>query len=206
MFSKSSEKGFTLIELSIVLVIIGLVISAGAQLLPMLVKQSRFKQNQIMVNDAKKAIIGYIMATGRPPYAAQTTNGVATAGRINGYLPWATLGISGNDAYMRTLVYAVEGHFYAPAPTTTATIKARIANLINNSPAPNLSCNPGGNLKVAFVVVSSGENRTLNAPNSVTSRLFSDPTAPVISTADDIVAAEPLSILLSELPSTWPGP
>lgn len=205
----SSRKGFTLIELAFVLVIIGLIISAGAELLPMLVKQSKFKQNQILVNNAKNAVIGYVLATGTLPFAAQGTNGVATFGQLTGYLPWATLGISGNDAYMNTMIYAVAKNMVLPPlpytqPTTSATIKYVLAGLINNPSQQDLHCNFGG--IEAFVVVSSGENRQFDTPNSLTSRLFSDPYAAITPANDDILAVEPLANLMTDLPSTWQGP
>ena len=200
LFNSSLRRGFTLIELAFVLVIIGLIISAGAVLLPMLVNQSKFKQNQIFVNDAKASIIGYVIATGKLPYASNNVNGVATDGLLTGYLPWATLGIPGNDAYMNTMVYAVESHLTSTTPTTIKTI---LTGLINNTPPPDLSCNPNGNLKVAFVVLSKGENRQLDPPNSMTGNLFSDPYAAPTPVNDDILAVEPLTKLMTDLPSTW---
>jgi len=195
-----SQKGFTLIEVAFILVVIGLIIASGAEILPMLVKQTKFTQNQTIVNDAKASLIGYVQATGNFPYASATTNGVATPGLITGYLPWATLGIPGNDAYMNTLVYAVESRLTTTTPTT---IKTVLTGLINNNPLPDLSCNPGGSLKVAFVVVSCGVNRHLDPPNSMASRLFSNPTAAPTPANDDILAVEPLTKLMSDLPSSW---
>jgi prepilin-type N-terminal cleavage/methylation domain-containing protein len=200
LFNSALRRGFTLIELAFVLVIIGLIISVGAVLLPMLVNQSKFKQIQIFVNDAKASIIGYVVATGKFPYASTNVNGVATNGQWTGYLPWATLGIPGNDVYMNTMVYAVESHL---TTTTSATIKTTLTGLINNAPQPDLSCNPGGSLKVAFVVLSKGENRQLDAPDSMTGNLFSDPSAAPTPVNDDILAVEPLTKLMTDLQSTW---
>jgi prepilin-type N-terminal cleavage/methylation domain-containing protein len=206
--SSLAKKGFTLIELAFVLVIIGLLISAGAELLPMLVKQSKFKQNQILVNDAKTAIMGYALATGRLPYASTNIiTGTAVANTARGYLPWATLGIPGKDAYLNTLFYAVDP--YLANTTSAIQLKTHLSELINGTHAPSLFCN-GVLYKEAFVVISAGENRRANSPNddngdgviSVAgdNNQFADPSTVPTPTNDDILAAESLTTLLGFLP------
>ena len=66
----SSRKGFTLIELAFVLVIVGLLLGLGAQLIPMLVTQNKLSDDRTRVKEAKTALIGYALATGRLPFAS----------------------------------------------------------------------------------------------------------------------------------------
>ena len=199
-----SRKGFTLIEIAFVLVLIGILVGFGAQMLPMLVKQNKLKEDRAMVKEAKNAIIGYALATGRLPYASNNTNGLPTAGRLNGYLPWSTLGINRKDAYQTTLFYAVDLHLTAAGSVTKAVLNPLIAtpppasqNLYTDFPAP-------GSIRVAFVVISAGENRRVDSRNDKNSNgildpidgnLFESPSTLISSTYNDIVEAESLTSL-----------
>ena len=58
-----SQKGFTLIEMAFVLVIVGILVGLGAQLLPMLVKQNKFKDDTMFDKEVTTAIIGYALTT-----------------------------------------------------------------------------------------------------------------------------------------------
>jgi prepilin-type N-terminal cleavage/methylation domain-containing protein len=200
-----SQKGFTLIEMAFVLVIVGILVGLGAQLLPMLVKQNKLKDDRMFVKEVRTAIIGYALATGRLPYASANINGSETTNRLNGYLPWVTLGINGKNPYQNTLFYSVESHLTI---TTPATFKTTINQLINGTPAPDLFCD-NGNMKVAFVVFSGGENRRPDSPNDdngdrlITNgddNQFASPSALISSNYDDILETVSLSYLHGLLP------
>jgi len=192
-----SHSGFTLIEVSIALVIIGLLIGMGAQMLPLLVKQNKFKETRVLVSETKTALIGYAMANGKLPYAAAGTNGIQTAGRLNGYLPWATLGIRGVDPYARTLYYAVESHLATSAASSLPQLKSNLESLLNGTTTPDLYCNyvsAASNIKSAFVVISSGENLRVDSPNDDNNNgrvdvnddnRFASPAQTITSTYDD---------------------
>jgi type II secretory pathway pseudopilin PulG len=190
--------------MAFVLVLIGILAGFGAQMLPMLVKQNKLKDDRALVKEAKNAIIGYALATGRLPYASISTNGLPTAGRLNGYLPWSTLGISSKDAYQTTLFYAVDLHLTTAGSVTKAVLNPLIAtpppagqNLYTDFPAP-------GAIRVAFVVISAGENRRVDSRNDKNgngildtndSNLFESPSTLITSNYDDIVEAESLTSL-----------
>ncbi len=199
---KDAGKGFTLIELAVVLVIIGLIMSAGAELLPMLVKQSRFKENQIIVRSTRDAILGYLLATGRLPCAAAANNGVATANNFRGYVPWSTLGISGRDAYGNVMFYAVHQNLTLNT-TNLSNLKSVVQPLVT---ASNLTLGTGAStIRVAFLVISAGENRRADSPNDDNndSRIrqagdnnqFAHPTTARNATYDDILECEQSSNL-----------
>jgi prepilin-type N-terminal cleavage/methylation domain-containing protein len=201
LITPSSRSGFTLIEMAFVLVIVGLLLGLGTQLLPMLVKQNKLKDDKMMVKETKTAIIGYALATGRLPYASANINGAETAGRLNGYLPWATLGIVGKDAYLTTLFYAVDSHL--SNTTSVAQFKQRLSDLINGTLTPDLFCD-SGNLRVAFVVISAGENLRADPPNDdnnnriidiFDNNQFASPTATPTATYDDILETASLTYL-----------
>lgn len=106
------QKGFSLIELAIVLIIMGFVI--GSLLLPLKAQRdsSSLAQTEMTLEMAKKALLGFAQATGRLPCPA-TNDGTGTfpdgTGTSNpngsgacvhqvGFLPAATLGIQPTDA------------------------------------------------------------------------------------------------------------
>ncbi len=195
------KKGFTLIELAFVLVIVGILVGMGAELLPMLVKQSKLKEARLMVRETKTAITGYALATGRLPFASSSTDGSEDAGTYRGYLPYATLGINGEDPYLGTLFYAVDP--YLTTTTTTDELKAALSELITNTHSPSLFCD-SGNIQAAFVVVSAGKNTRADSPNddnnngtitSADNNQFEKPGAPQTDAYDDILEAVSLTYL-----------
>ncbi len=205
----NSKNGFTLIEMAFVMLIVGLLVTLGIETLPLMIKQNKLSENKAIVKDAKTAIIGYVKANGRLPFAAATANGNPTNATYRGYLPYATLGMSRNDSAGRVLRYAVDGEL---TQTTSANIVSRLSTLISNPasraanrPAQNCRSYPTGgpNTPVAFVVFSEGENGAINAPNAVAgNNAFEAPEAPLIDPYDDILAAPTLVYLLGVLSVT----
>ena len=100
--------GFTLIEIAIVLVILGLLIGLGAALLGPLIKQSKYKETKNVVRAAREAVLGYVVK--------------------NGYLP-ATLedaGARALDAWGNTLVYFKASEFDTAGEDACKTLSTTI--------------------------------------------------------------------------------
>lgn len=102
MIMKKLNKGFTLIEIAIVLLIIGLLISAAIMPLGAQRDTNNIKKAREELKTIEQAIYGYAIATGRLPCPAQPGSGAeAPAGGGNcannsiGFVPSATLGLSG---------------------------------------------------------------------------------------------------------------
>jgi prepilin-type N-terminal cleavage/methylation domain-containing protein len=112
-----SQKAFTLVEVAIVLVIVGLAIGGILSTLSAQVEQQKFNETRNTINNVKEALLGYAMANGRFPCPAlqQTTpptlpitavespsnasTGVACTNYLNGYVPGVTLGLTPTDTY-----------------------------------------------------------------------------------------------------------
>jgi prepilin-type N-terminal cleavage/methylation domain-containing protein len=110
-FSPTHCRGFTLVEMAVVLAIIGLLI--GGLLMPLAaqMEQKNLNETRATLENVKEALLGYAMANGRYPCpAAAPASGVVAveafdsavgnamngkcASFFNGYVPGATLGIA----------------------------------------------------------------------------------------------------------------
>ncbi len=122
--NRASQQAFTLVEMAIVLVIIGSVLTIVFSLLGTLsaqLEQQKLSETRNTINNVKEALLGYAMTNGRFPCpAAAPSSGVtaveafAASGTVtngkcsvfyNGYVPAVTLGLSPTD----TSGYVLDG-------------------------------------------------------------------------------------------------
>lgn len=140
-----SGRGFTLIEMTIVLAIIALILGTGLTLLSAQQDQRRIEDTNTLLNSANEALIGYALshpaADGKPylPCPDRTTgmganDGIEDRAAVpgpcsaqEGNLPWVTLGLSPQvDAWSNRLRYRVTAAFsnsstgmqLSPTPST----------------------------------------------------------------------------------------
>lgn len=115
--SRRRQKGFTLIEIAIVLLIVGLVIGGMIAPLGTLLEQKRVGETRRAMEDAKEALFGFAMSRGYLPCPAiSSTNGLedrsgGVCRKRIGLLPWATLGVPRLDGWNRVLGYTVTPAF-----------------------------------------------------------------------------------------------
>ncbi len=152
------NKGFTLVEMAVVLVIIGLLI--GGLLIPLSAQldQRNYSDTRRSMDEAKEALIAYGMSHGYLPCPAisdqngaedRDATGNCTGNKRVGYLPWAELGIAKLDSwghlyrYSVTLTYANKNLKISiiPAATQDITITTRntagtMINLSNGNAIP----------------------------------------------------------------------
>jgi len=127
------QNGFTLIELAMVLMIVGLLL--GGLLVPLSaqMEQRNYTETRKMLDDIQQALIGYAIINGRLPCPASSTSngaesfaggGSASNGNCsnfyNGFVPATTLGLSGTDSSG----YAIDAwsnriHYAVTAQTAT---------------------------------------------------------------------------------------
>lgn len=104
-----NSRGFSLIEVAIVLVIISVLVAIVAVPLATQLEQQRITETNKQLETIKEAIIGFALANGRFPCAArladnnglESLNGLASNGVCNayvGYVPAVTLGLSPIDS------------------------------------------------------------------------------------------------------------
>lgn len=124
--SYHSQLGFTLVEMAVVLVIVGLML--GGLLVPLSAQtdQRSYSETKRLLDEAKEALYGYAMshtATDGKPYlpcpdtnndGLEETRQVSGACAINsqeGRLPWATLGLPRADSWGNLIRYRVHPTF-----------------------------------------------------------------------------------------------
>lgn len=123
-FKSKSQSGFSLIELSIVLLVLGLILTSTITGLSDLVWRARNAQAKKDLSLAKEALIGYVISKGRLPCADTdgfegNVNVPASPGEPDddgsggcdnngwGYLPWAELGVNARDPWGNLYYYRV---------------------------------------------------------------------------------------------------
>ncbi|WP_457644354.1 putative Ig domain-containing protein [Persephonella sp.] len=94
------EKGFTLIELAMILVIIGVLVGIGATTFSILIKRAKYAESKEIVNAAVDAITGFASSSGRIPSTTELNTVVRTL----------------EDSYGKPLVYVYDGDLTASSP------------------------------------------------------------------------------------------
>ncbi|MDC8759875.1 type II secretion system protein [Janthinobacterium fluminis] len=115
----TTEKGFSLVEMAIVLVVVGFMIGGLITPLAMQIEQRKVSETNKALEEARESLIGYAVRNGYLPCpAVSATNGLedrrqqrcANEKRL-GYLPWATLGLAKSDAWNHLFLYSVTPAF-----------------------------------------------------------------------------------------------
>lgn len=174
---KKYNFGFSLVEMAIVLMIVGLLL--GGLLVPLSaqIEQRNNADTQKSLAEIKEAIIGYALANGQLPCPADpsvatglTDAGIArtppcTGANSTGVLPWATLGVSETDAWGRRYTYRVTDYFADANGTTSscptppppqATFALCSSGNLNVLSAASGGVNIAGNVPAIFI--SHGKN------------------------------------------------
>jgi prepilin-type N-terminal cleavage/methylation domain-containing protein len=180
--AKPLARGFTLIEIAIVLVVIGVLLSGGLLAITPVVQGAKVSETRQKIATVETALLGYVIQNGCLPCPAatgSTTTGQAQFGATTytsgcntgtcfgtvagvGIVPWVTLGINEGDtidAWGNRLTYGV-----SPALTVSSSVQrsssdgsfpsftSAIAMLTNAAVAI-----PGFN-RIAYVVLSHGRD------------------------------------------------
>ncbi len=161
------EAGFTLVELTIVLVIVALLI--GGMLVPLSAQRDIQNTNEIQkqLAEIKEALLGFAAINGRLPCPANpaiaagagieyapTAAGCTTS--LEGSMPWATLGLRETDAWERRLSYRVTAGYARLVPVgqnaSFALASNGNINILVTSGGASLASN------VPVVILSHGKN------------------------------------------------
>lgn len=119
LFSIKKDSGFTLVELAIVTVIIGFLLSMFLIPLSSQLELRARAETQVLLNQAQEALIGYAVVnrhlpcpdTDAVPDGVENRNGGGSCVSAEGILPWNTLGIERVDAWNHYFKYRVDATF-----------------------------------------------------------------------------------------------
>lgn len=168
------QSGFSLIEISIVLVIVGLLLGGMMMPLSTQMEKSRRNDTRAMIDQAFEAIYGYALMNGRLPCPDTSGNGMENRSggnctSVNGGLPWASLGTANADAWGQTFSYRVT-NAYADTVDGTGCGSATFGvsfSLCSNGDIQVLDARSGGQMasNVPAIIFSRGKNWT-RAPSN----------------------------------------
>jgi len=120
---RSRQRGFSLIEIALVLVIVGIALGGIVAAIGPQLENKRVSDTQKSLNEAREALMGWAIVNGRLPRpATSAVNGVEAAAdcanelACTGFIPWTTLGVSKLDSWGKVIRYSV-----TPAFATTGT-------------------------------------------------------------------------------------
>lgn len=135
-----SQRGFTLVELAMVLVVIGLLIGMGMSLIGPLTKRAKIIETREAVSQAKEAVFGWtVKNTYLPP-------DIVTAGGKN------------VDGFGKDILYIIAPEIDASGENACRRIAADPNNRTTLNICRNGDCSTGLVRNIAFVIVSGAEN------------------------------------------------
>ncbi|MBF0152244.1 MAG: type II secretion system protein [Magnetococcales bacterium] len=190
---KYAAGGFSLIELSIVMVIVGLLLSIGFSLMPNYLQSAKYSAARAQMKEIQNAIEGFAIANNRLPCPdidsdglenkTVSTNTICDAfGNTAGSrydtadLPYRTLGLASNrDPWGRTIKYAVYMRTSGDTgdlATTAGTINrtnfcTKLTTALTNSQTAN--ANPSTDIHVARISSTTNNDTYITNANSTCS-------------------------------------
>ncbi|MDO9282924.1 MAG: prepilin-type N-terminal cleavage/methylation domain-containing protein [Methylotenera sp.] len=151
---KDRNQGFTLVEMAVVLIIVGLLI--GGLLVPLTAQLDirNYNETRQKIDTIKEAIMGFALVNGRLPCPASPTVASSEVGAGTescaldvGVVPWADLGTPELDAWGGRFTYAV-----------TSPLKVDILLTSNGALTVNNLSGGSVGLQLPVVVISHGKN------------------------------------------------
>jgi prepilin-type N-terminal cleavage/methylation domain-containing protein len=158
------DKGFSLIELAIVLFIVALLLGGLLPTVSSQMEQQRRNETRKQLDEIQQALLGYAITKGYLPCPAKSPTdgtedrsaGVCTGNKRIGFLPWTELGVKKTDSWDRLFTYSAPLAFTnSNTPFTLST--ARDITLQTRNTAGTLINISNAN-DIPAVVLSHGPN------------------------------------------------
>ncbi|NNG02439.1 MAG: prepilin-type N-terminal cleavage/methylation domain-containing protein [Desulfobacteraceae bacterium] len=218
-----ADNGFTLVEITIVLVIVGIIISIAATVLPSLIQSSKIKKARAILEKIDISMEGYLVANGQCP--CPDTDGDGQENRIPGAappgddtcagyvgdLPYLTLGLSNAvDPWQNPIRYAVYEDLIKTTNTgicAAAPCTLCLRDFSTNPTAAFLHTSAAaGSSNQAYIIMSGGSRDAdgagdfFDGRNTGTADVeFEIPDKIIDATYDDMVRSVSFTYLLGRL-------
>ncbi len=194
--------GFTLVEIAVVLIIIGLLV--GGFIIPMTIQIDiqRIKTTQEHLDKIKEALIGFAITQTPPRLPCPDTDGdgIEDSPCINkeGDLSWATLGVDKFDSWANYFRYRVDDTYAQIIPSSGNTSSGLAVQDYVSTSLTSL----GG---VTAIIFSYGKDGLANAENGTFDSTYSQ-SGYVEDKFDDVLVWLPKNILINRLvmAGKWP--
>ncbi len=149
-----NRSGFTLIELTVVIIIVGIIISIMTSVLPSLIKSSKVKKAEAILEKVEYSLKGYLYSNnGNLPFADSDKDGNADANVYFGWLPYRDLGLSsGDDVWGQRLAYGI----YADV-TATDLCDIIVPGTVDTSRLHTVSNVDSSLTQQLYVIISGGD-------------------------------------------------
>jgi len=176
--------GFTLVELAVVLVIVGMLISLGSGLIGPLTRQAKVRESKEYLNAGVESVVGWSASMNRLPDAGAAATGFNQIVKTR------------NDAWGKNFYYLFDTNL-APAVATKDTICGRrTTNLTLTIPSPVLPF-PATQVisNVAFAVLSGGDDYNIQSrlTGTLNGAASANAVIPASGTATGTILATPVN-------------
>lgn len=158
------NRGFTLVELAVVLIIVGLVLASLFVPISAQVNQAQSLETRRDLLDIKEALLGFALINGKLPCPDTTGDGLEdtcpntnATSSTEGNLPWSTLGFKANDVWGRSFKYRVNNAFTTTFLLTSTGSGAGIIKVCTN-----YTCAKTEASNIPLIVYSKGKNGELS--------------------------------------------
>jgi prepilin-type N-terminal cleavage/methylation domain-containing protein len=155
-----NQNAFTLIELAVVLTIIALLI--GSFLIPLTtqIDVAKIRSTEKTLQQVKEALIHYAAANNRLPCPATEVDTVLEVNTVmncqmEGYLPWANLGMGRYDAWGNPLIYRVDQTYTQEIMTPSLT---SLPDTFSDIEVRDIQNNPVVDSDVVAIIYSTGKD------------------------------------------------
>lgn len=195
--------GFTLLEMSLVLVVMGIIMSVGLPITRVYVEHSKHSEDRTRIQEIKDVLVGYAMTRGGFPDPD-----------VGDILPSSGIGASGKNPYSMDVQYYVHASLTETATAQSFTTLCENAvdildgTIIDTDPAicndvTDAYANCTDSTVMAFVIVSAGKNRVMEHENNDGDLEYENPTKKPNdpNDYDDVVASYGLPALINECQS-----
>lgn len=163
-----AKHGFSLVEMAVVLVILGLILSSFLLPLSTQIDQAKTTDARKELAEAREALLGYVAIHGFLPCPDTTDDGIADAciapassstTSSFGNLPWADLGLQSTDPWGQHYQYRVNNAFTVPFTIAENGTGAGVNRICTDN-----TCTATEAANVPLVVYSLGKNGATTPP------------------------------------------